>query len=799
MTTDTASRPAGAPLEHLRFDVRGMECASCVRRVERALAGVEGVASASVNLATETATVEAPADVDVAALRAAVDRAGYTLRLPLEGGDEDSARDALQQERARDYRALAIKTAFALVVAAGEMTWALTQHLGGEAMQMAADAAHEPTISTAALIAFAAALPVQVWAASGIYAGAWRVGRHGGTDMNTLIAVGTSAAFLYSMVLTFAPGLLGGASGYDLALHYDTATAIIGFVLLGRLLEARAKGQTAGAVRALIALRPQTARVWEDGQEYEIPARAVQLGDLVIVRPGEQFPVDGEVVDGASAVDESMLTGESVPVDKRPGDGVFGATVNTSGVLRVRATAVGADSVLARIIRLVEEAQGSKAPIQALADRIASVFVPIVIALAALTLVGWAAFGPEPALTLGILNAVAVLIIACPCALGLATPTAIMVGMGRAARLGVLIRDAEALEVARRVDTVVLDKTGTITEGRPAVTRVVPALGAPVDAGALLALAASAERGSEHPYAGAMEREAAARGLALVWPGTFRASAGLGVEATVTLDGVTRAVLIGNAAHLEARGVSLATPEASRVAFEASEAARAGETAILVAVDGVAAGMIAVADRVRASAADGVALLRVSGVQVVMLTGDGEGAARAIARQVGIDQVEANVQPDGKAAAVRALRAQGRVVAMVGDGINDAPALAAADLGIAMGGGTDVAIEAAPVTLMRADLAGVAHARAISRATMRTMVQNLVWAFAYNVALIPVAAGAGYLVFQVLLGGVEVPGVLRPIFGTQGFLNPIIAAAAMALSSVSVMANSLRLRSVRID
>ena len=795
MTTDTAPRAAGAPLEHLRFDVRGMECASCVRRVERALSRVEGVASASVNLATETATVEAPADIDVEALRVAVDHAGYTLRLPAGGEDEEATRDALQQERAREYRALAIKTAFALTIAAGEMWWGLTHHVGA-----AAHGGHagEPT-SLEVWLPFLFALPVQVWAGAQISLGAWRVGRHGSTDMNTLIAVGTWAAFLYSMVVSFAPGLFRAAGDYELAMHYDTATAIIGLVLLGRLLEARAKGQTAGAVRALIALRPRTARVWEDGQEYEIPVRAVQPGDLVIVRPGEQFPVDGEVVEGASAVDESMLTGESVPVEKHPGDGVFGATVNASGLLRVRATAVGADSVLARIIRLVEDAQGSKAPIQALADRIASVFVPVVLVLAVLTLIAWTAFGPEPALTLGILNAVSVLIIACPCALGLATPTAIMVGMGRAAGLGVLIRDAEALEVARRVDTVVLDKTGTITEGRPAVTRVVTAPDASVDAGALLLLAASAERGSEHPYAGAMEREAVARGLALVWPDTFRASAGLGVQATVSLDGVTRTVLVGNSAHFEAHGVSLASPAASRLAFEAGEAARRGETAILVAVDGAAAGMVAVADRVRASAADGVALLRVSGVQVVMITGDGEGAARAVARQVGIDQIEANVQPGEKAAAVRALRAQGRVVAMVGDGINDAPALAAADLGIAMGGGTDVAIEAAAVTLMRADLAGVAQARAVSRATMRTMTQNLVWAFAYNVALIPVAAGAGYLLFQVLLGGVEVPGVLRPIFGTQGFLNPIVAAAAMALSSVSVMANSLRLRSVRLD
>ena len=791
----TASPTSGAPLEHLRFDVRGMTCASCVRRVERALTKVEGVASASVNLATETATVEVPADIDIEALRAAVDHAGYDLRLPDAGDDEETARDALEAERRHEFRTLAMKTAFALLVAAGEMAYGLTHHLG-----TAAHLGHavEPTVLEVWL-PFLFALPVQVWAGAQFYSGAWRVGRHGSTDMNTLIAVGTSAAFLYSVVVSFAPALLRGGGDFEVMAHYDTATAIIALVLLGRLLEARAKGQTAGAVRSLIALRPQTARIWEDNQEFEIPVRAVQVDDIVIVRPGEQFPVDGEVVEGASSVDESMLTGESVPVEKHTGDHVFGATANASGVLRVRATAVGADSALARIIRLVEDAQGSKAPIQALADRIAGIFVPVVMGIAALTFVAWMVFGPQPALTLAILNAVSVLIIACPCALGLATPTAIMVGMGRAARLGVLIRDAEALEIARRIDTVVVDKTGTLTEGHPSVTRLILAADAPVDERALLTLVASAERGSEHPYAAALEREATARGLTLEWPQTFRASAGLGVEATVVIDGASHAVLVGNADFLASRAVSMASTSASRLAFDAHEATERGETAILVAVDGTAAAVIAVADRVRPSAHDAVALLQVAGVQVVMLTGDGEGAARAVARQVGIDQVEANVKPEGKAAVVHALRAQGRIVAMVGDGINDAPALAAADLGIAIGGGTDVAIEAAPVTLMRADLAGVAQARGISRATMRIMAENLVWAFAYNVALIPIAAGAGYVLFQVILHGADVPWVLQPIFGLYGFLNPIVAAAAMALSSVSVMTNSLRLRSVRID
>ena len=795
MTTDTRSPDAAPTFEHLRFDIRGMTCASCVRRVERALSAVEGVESASVNLATEQASVEVAPNVAVEALCAAVDRAGYDLRLPDANEDEDTARDILEQERRRAFRSLAVRTAFALTIAFGEMAWMLLHEFGPDLFGWywlhSIGHGYENTVL------FLFALPVQVWAGASFYVGAWRVGRHGATDMNTLIAIGTSAAFSYSMVVTFAPGLFANAAQFDTQVYYDSATAIIGLVLLGRLLEARAKGQTSDAVRSLIALRPQTVRIFEDGQEYEIPVRAVQAGDIVIVRPSERVPVDGEVIEGAAAIDESMLTGESVPVEKHPGDSVFGATMNTNGMLRIRATTVGADSALARIIRLVEDAQGSKAPIQALADRIAAVFVPVVMAIAVATLVVWWIFGPEPAGTLAILNAVSVLIIACPCVLGLATPTAIMVGMGRAARLGVLIRDAEALEVARRIDTVVLDKTGTITEGRPEVTRIALAPDAPVNEAMLLRLVASAERGSEHPYAAAMEREAERRGLALDWPPTFRALPGLGIEATVALDGVTYTLLVGNADFMAQQGIDATTRGGLRLAFEADRATQQGETALLIAVDGAPAGMVAVADRIRATALDGVAALRVRGVQVVMLTGDGEATARAVAKQVGIDQVEANVKPEGKAAIVQALQQQGRVVAMVGDGINDAPALAAADIGIAIGGGTDIAMETAPVTLMRADLGGVAQAMAISEATMRTMWQNLGWAFGYNVALIPVAAGAGYLLFSVVLG-IEVPAILRPIFGERGFLNPTIAAAAMAFSSVSVMTNSLRLRRARL-
>ena len=792
----TTASPPPPSVERLRFGVRGMTCASCVRRVERALTSVEGVTVASVNLATEQATVDAPDGVDVEALRAAVDRAGYDLRLPEAGEDEDAARHTLEAERARESVDLARRAAISLVIAAGLMTWMVIHTYG--VTWFGWHWIHDIPFSLANRVQFLAALPVVTWAAWPIMRAAWKVGRHGSSDMNTLIAVGTLTAFVYSAVVTFAPEVVA-AGGIGLSVYYDTAAAIIGFVLLGRWLEARAKGQTSEAIRTLLALRPQTARVIEGGQEFEIPARAVQPGDIVVVRPSEQLPVDGEVVEGSSAVDESMLTGESLPVAKVPGDAVFGATMNTTGLLRVRATAVGADSALARIVRLVEEAQTSKAPVQALADRVAAVFVPVVFVIAAATFLGWWLLGPEPSLTLGILNAVTVLIIACPCALGLATPTAVMVGLGRAARAGVLVRDAQALEEARRIDTVVFDKTGTITEGRPVVTAIELVPESPVDEAALLRLVACAERGSEHPYAGAVVAEAERRGFPLDWPLTFRAAPGLGIEAGVALDGVTRTVLVGNAELLRASGVDGTTRGGMRLDFLVEQATRGGATAIRVAVDGRPAGVIAVADRLRPGAIDAIARLRAAGVQVVMLTGDGVATARAVAAEVGIDRVEADVRPEGKADVVRALQAEGRVVAMVGDGINDAPALAAANVGIAIGGGTDVAIETAAVTLMRADLGAVARAIDVSRATMRVMRQNLVWAFGYNVVLIPVAAGAGYLLFEGILGGAAVPAVLRPVFGARGFLNPIVAAAAMAFSSVSVMTNSLRLRRVRID
>ncbi|MEX2228351.1 MAG: heavy metal translocating P-type ATPase [Dehalococcoidia bacterium] len=787
ITSTTAPRATNsgiATLEPRRFVVRGMHCASCVRRVEKALAAVEGVERASVNLATEEATVVGGREIG--ALKEAVNRAGYELWLPDEA-EEQTGRDRLEEERHAEYTALKRRTLYALATAAVLVAWMPLTWVFPDLMHAIPARILHPLF-------FALTLPVQFWAGREFYVGAWRIGRHGATDMNTLVAAGTTAAFGYSTVATFAPQVFAGVAGIEPAVFYDTAAAIIGLILFGRLLEARAKGQTGAAVRALIALRPRTARVLEGGEEFEIPVKAVQPGDIVIVRPSEQLPVDGEVTEGASAVDESMLTGESAPVAKQPGDRVFGATMNTHGLLRVRATAVGADSALARIVRLVEEAQGSKAPIQGLADRIASVFVPIVLAIATLTFLGWLILGPEPAFTIAILNAVAVLIIACPCALGLATPTAVMVGTGRAAQRGVLFRHAEALQRAGSIDTVVVDKTGTITEGRPAVTAIDLAPDAPVDADTLLRLVASAERGSEHPYAAAFVREAEQRGLVLEWPDTFEAVPGQGVIATVH----GRRVLVGNAELLAAHGVPAATRGGLRLDFLVDQAAERGDTPIRVAIDGAPAGVLALADRVRDSAADGLARLRALGVEVVMLTGDADAPARAVAAAVGIERVVARVRPEDKARIVGELQRDGHVVAMVGDGINDAPALAAADVGIAIGTGTDVAMETASVTLMRPDLHGIAAAITVSRATMRIMWENLGWAFGYNVLLIPVAAGLGYVVFSELLDMHEVPTALQPIFGERGFLNPIVAAAAMALSSVSVMTNSLRLRGMKV-
>jgi Cu+-exporting ATPase len=584
--------------------------------------------------------------------------------------------------------------------------------------------------------------------------------------MNTLIAVGTSAAYLYSVTAMFFPHLFS-VQGLVAEVYFDTAGAIVVLILLGRLLEARAKGQTSEAIKKLIGLQAKTARVVRDGQEADIPVEEVEIGNRVVVRPGEKIPVDGILKDGHSAVDESMVTGESIPVEKNAGDAVIGATINKTGTFTFEATKVGKDTMLSQIIKMVEEAQGSKPPIARLADIIAGYFVPTVIGIALITFVVWYFFGPAPALTYAVLNFVAVLIIACPCALGLATPTSIMVGTGRGAESGVLIRGGEALETAHKLKAIVLDKTGTLTEGKPSVTDIA-AFGDFKEA-EILRYSASAEKGSEHPLGEAIVNQAMEKNLPLMSPENFNAIAGHGIEATIE----GKSVLLGNVKLMRDRNIALEDLER-----KAEEFSNQGKTPMFVAVDNQPAGIVAVADTLKENSKAAVEALHKMGIEVAMITGDNKRTADAIAKQIGIDRVLAEVLPDGKADEVKKLQAEGKKVAMVGDGINDAPALAQADVGIAIGTGTDVAIESADIVLISGDLRGVLTAIALSRATIRNIKENLFWAFAYNTILIPVAAG-----------------VLFPFFGI--LLNPIFAAAAMGLSSVTVVSNALRLRRFR--
>ena len=737
----------------VQIPVRGMSCASCVDKVEHALRSVDGVLNASVNLASERATVEMTATTPLATLRRAVRDAGYEP-LEVEGdGAEDYEREARRRELATLRGRLIAGALLSLPI-----LWGSLGHMGVRVWA--------PELLTNWYVQLILATPVQFWAGWQFYRGAWAMARRRTTDMNTLIAVGTSAAYGYSLVATLLPQVFS-SGGLEPQVFYETSAIIIVLILMGRFLEARAKGQTSEAIRKLVGLQARTARVLRDGRETDIRVEDVQADDPVIVRPGEKVPVDGVIIEGRSALDESMLTGESLPVDKGPGDQVVGATLNKTGAFTFRATKVGRDTVLAQIIQLVQEAQGSKAPIQRLADRVASYFVPAVMALAVVTFLTWLVFGPNPSLTYALVTFVAVLIIACPCALGLATPTAIMVGTGRGAEQGILIKSGEALETAHRVNTIILDKTGTLTRGHPSVTDVIPLNG--FDATDILRLAASAERGSEHPLGGAIVRHAGEQGLDLAQPERFDAVPGRGIEAVVG----GQAVLVGNPRLLLDRGVSLDGSREIRLRL-----ANGGKTAMHVAVGGKVAGIIAVADTEKPHSKDVVQALRRMGLDVVMLTGDNAVTAKAIASQVGIDHFLAEVLPQHKADEVAKLQAIGRRVAMVGDGINDAPALAEADLGIAIGAGTDVAIESADIVLIGEDLRGILTAIALSKQTMRTIKQNLFWAFFYNVVLIPVAAG-----------------VLYPFFGI--LLNPMVAALAMAFSSVSVVANSLRLRFFR--
>ncbi len=747
------SAPATSTGEEI-IPVEGMTCAACVRRVERALSKVPGVEQASVNLATENATVRFdPSVVTPAELDAAIEKAGYHVGVrpapkaaahvsaPAEPLD---ARELKRQEEIADlFR-----------------KWTVSFAVGAVMMALMYLPLNIEMVYLAPLLLIAATI-VQFWAGKVFYSAAWSALKHRATNMNTLVAVGTSVAYGYSAFVTLWPDL-ADRWGFPYYLYYESAVIIIALILMGRWMEARAKSQTGAAIKALAGLQARTARVIRNGVEQDIPVEQVLAGDLVRVRPGEKVPVDGVITEGSSALDESMLTGESLPVEKSVGDQVIGATFNRTGSFIFRATRVGRDTTLSQIMKMVEDAQGSKAPMQRLADTISGYFVPIVLVVAALSFLVWLIFGPSLIFAVTVL--ISVLIIACPCALGLATPTAIMVGTGKAAEHGILVRGGEALEQTRKIDTIVLDKTGTITRGKPSVVEVIPT--SEFDHQTLLQLAAAVEVGSEHPLGEAIVSHARAQGLELPTAEQFDSITGRGVEATVE----GKRVSIGNRALMLTSMVRI-----DELEQDANRLARNGTTPMYVGIDGIAAGIIAVADTIKPEATETIAKLKALGLDVWMLTGDNTATAQAIAAQAGIDNVLADVLPDQKAAKITELQAAGRKVAMVGDGINDAPALAQADLGIAIGTGTDVAMAASDITLIGGDLRTIVTAIALSRKTVGAIKQGLFWAFGYNVLLIPVAMGALYPFFDILL-------------------NPVLAAAAMAMSSVSVVTNALRLR-----
>ncbi len=806
VTGATANDGSAETCELITIPVSGMTCAACQARVQRTLAKQPGVADASVNLMMQSAAVKYdPSVITPEDLVQAIRKTGYGAELASPDQtafEEQEERDRAQAEEARLLRRKAIASGVAGiiamvismplmsaihhdsgVVADPFMRWsmeAFTPALRGALPWLYAVPA--PVLAN---ILLALTVAVMAWAGRHFYTRAWAAFRHHSADMNTLVAVGTGAAFLYSLVATLAPGFFV-SRGMAPDVYYEAVIIIIALILTGNMFEARAKASTSSALRALVRLQPKTARVLRDGIEVDILAEQVVRGDTVVVRPGERIPVDGQIIGGRSAVDESMLTGESLPVEKAAGDRVIGGTINGTGSFRYTATTLGADSMLARIVRLMRDAQSSRAPIQRLADRVSGIFVPVVISIAIATFVIWfISAGAAPGVR-AFAAAVAVLIIACPCAMGLAVPTAVMVATGKGAELGVLIKGGEALQRAGEVTTVVLDKTGTVTEGKPAVTDVVlaPALvatgdgssGARPGESSLLRLVASLETASEHPLAEAIVRHARESGLEVQPPSSFESLTGRGAAGVVE----GSAVIVGNPALMAEHGVGV-----ELLATTAERLASLGRTPMYAAVapagseDYELAGLVAVADPIKATSREAIRRFHAMGLETVMLTGDNERTARAIAREAGIGRVVAGVLPAGKVAEVRRLQESGAVVAMVGDGINDAPALAQADVGMAIGTGTDIAAEAGDVVLMRGDLRSAAQAMELSRRTMRTMKQNLFWAFIYNVIGIPIAAG-----------------VLYPAFGI--LLSPILASAAMAFSSVSVVTNSLRLRRVRI-
>ncbi len=835
MTVETEKRAGALPSQHITLPITGMTCANCVATVERNLKKVDGVKSAVVNLSSERAAIEFdPGLVSLEPIMRRIERAGYgiatgeaDLVIKRLSDDNDARRlqrvlsevpgvieaqvsYAAEKARVKYIPTLATQTDLrqAILKAGFEAIETGADFEDAEASARAAEIAHQKHLLIVGLLftiplfvlsmsndlglvpheighggwwpylLFALATPVQFYVGWQYYVGAYKALRNRAANMDVLIAMGSSAAYFYSI-----PVMLGALPGH---VYFETAAVIITLIRLGKYLEARAKGRTSEAIKKLMGLQAKTARIIRAGQEMEVPTDQVVVGDIVLVRPGEKIPVDGVVVEGRSAVDESMLTGESLPVEKHPGDPVIGATMNKLGMLKFEATKVGRQTALAQIVRLVEEAQGSKAPIQALADRVSGVFVPIVIGIAFLTFLAWLIFGSTPAaadlspFTRALINMVAVLVIACPCALGLATPTAVMVGTGKGAEMGVLLKSGEALERAGRVSMVVFDKTGTITRGQPAVTDIVvlenqaPVAQAVSDdpahtqlappAAELLRLAASVEKGSEHPLGEALLAAATSYELVVGEPSGFKAEAGMGVTAVV--DG--RSVMVGNARMMQANNLPLGA-----LGAEVARLQQAARTAILVAIDGEVQGVIAVADTLKPGSVEAIQSLHAMGIKVAMITGDNQQTANAIAAAVGIETVIAEVMPGEKAEQVKRLQAAGEVVAMVGDGINDAPALAQAEVGIAIGTGTDVAVATAPVVLMSGDLRGVTRAISLSRKTLKTIRNNLFWAFFYNVLLIPAAA--------------------------LGLLNPMLAAGAMAFSSVFVVTNSLRLRRIRIE